>query len=171
MTNRKLIVDLVAAAAPVFIGKALKYASAGECPSNDDIISEVMAECESGDDAGSYGDLVTAINTAIEDIIEDIKTEMRMEIYMRGAAKSEPAVAKVPIGGIMDFEVTDDTKIEGLMSGYSALQKNIMVGSANSRDITCSQDDLPADPNINIEPNDLWNKMFASEWGKKSKNL
>lgn len=163
MTNRKLIVDLVAAAAPVFIRKAIKYASAGEYPSNDDIISEVIAECESGDDTGSYGDLVTAINNAIEDIIEDVKTEIRMEIYMRGAAKSEPVVAKVPIGGIMDFEVTDDTKIEGLMSGYSALQKNNIAGNANSRDITCGQGGLPADPIINIEPNELWNKMFAGK--------
>lgn len=151
MDRSSLAQELIATAAPVFISKALQYLKEGRSPTQDEIVAEVLKECrvvnegraESSADkqyAGPYGYLVDTLADIIDEITEDvtsrIKTELRMEIHVQlsefksefvGMSKSgndySGSQSEAPIGGLMQFEITDDTKIEGVKSGYDSIKE------------------------------------------------
>ena len=97
MRRKELIQELISVAAPIFIKKALQYLSEGKSPTEDDIIQEVIAECEVvqsevklSDSAtisetryvGPFGDLTATLCDIVEDLARDIKDQIKQELMM-----------------------------------------------------------------------------------------
>ena len=153
MDKKSLVQELIATAAPVFIRKALQYLREGKSPTSDEITAEVLMECEvvqpdlsasfvpnEVEYAGPYGQLVATLTDIIDDMKDEIKStikeELRMEIFMqmeqlklelistsKAGSDYTGGVSEAPVGGLMQFEVTDDTKIAPVKSGYEAIKQ------------------------------------------------
>lgn len=101
MHRKELVQEIIAAAAPIFIKKALKYLSSGNVPTEDELVTEVLTECEEVSEdrrastvarpdnaehvqyVGPYGNLVATLCMVIDDLVDDIKSQIKQEIMMK----------------------------------------------------------------------------------------
>jgi hypothetical protein len=149
MHRKELIQELISVAAPIFINDVLRYLSEGKAPTEDEIMKEIIAECEVIQSnvklsdsaeisetryAGPFGDLTATLCDIIDDLARDIKDQIRQELMM--TIHTELSLAKA--------DLTSAKKIESANTSTNNVYgtENIPAGGLPQFTVT---EDVPLD--------------------------